>query len=210
MRVRSVVFGVIGMFATGFGVALLVAPEVLLDIGPVEGLVTAVSETDPTTVGLAAGLVAGVYLGVTARSRPEPDTIPSVTSADSRFDMAAVRPPEEVTTNPQRLVASSLDAEVDRAVENGGKPLRTLRSKLFQVATAVYVDATGVEMDSAQAAVAHGEWTQDPAAIAFLTGPEGPRPPLRMRVRRWLTPASERRRRIERTIAAIERLQEQP
>jgi hypothetical protein len=188
---------------------LLVAPEVLLDVGPIEGVVTTLQGTDATVVGLAAGLIAGVYLGVAARSRPDPDTVPAVTSADSRFDMAATRPPEEVTTNPQTLAASSLDAEIDAAIQTGGEPLQRVRSKLFRTATAVYADAAGLDAEQARTTVAGGQWTRDPAAIAFLAGPTGPRPPLRRRVWLWLTPGHERRVRIERTIDAIERLREQ-
>jgi hypothetical protein len=209
MRVRFVLFGVLGAIATGFGVGLLVAPELLLDVGPVEGFVTTLTGTEPTMVGLVSGLVAGVYLGVTARSRPEPDTIPAATSADSRFDMAATQPPEEATTNPRRLTASSLDDDIETAVETGGESLQQVRSKLFETATAVYADAMELDPEQARAAIARGQWTRDPAAIAFLAGPNGARPPLARRVRLWLTPGRERRLRIERTIDAIQRVAEE-
>lgn len=208
MRVRFVVFGTIGALATVFGVGLLVAPEFLLDIGPVERLVTFITGTDPTLVGLAAGLVAAAYVGVTARSRPEPETVPSVTSADSRFDAATSRPPESVTADPESLAASRLDTEIQEGIETGGRELQELRSALFQTTTAVYADATGLDRQSAQTAVTRGEWTSDPIAVAFLAGPDGPRPPLWRRLRLWLTPARERRYRIERTITALERVQE--
>lgn len=209
MRVRFVLFGVLGTIATGFGVGLLVVPELLLDVGPLEGFVNTLTGTEPTVVGLVSGLVAGVYLGVTARSRPEPDTIKAVTSADTRYDIAATQPPEEATTNSRRLTGSSLDDDIETAVESGGEPLEQVRSKLFETATAVYADVAELDPEQAQATIARGQWPRDPAAVAFLAGPNGPRPPVGRRIRLWLTPGRERRLRIERTIDAIQRLQEE-
>jgi len=188
MRARTAVFGALGTLATSVGVGLLLVPGFLRGLGPVDAAVTALSATETTTVGLAAGILALVALLVTARSGSAPER-GSPTRADSRFERAATAPPEEATTSGGSLTASGLENDVRQAVETGGDQLRDVRSLLRETATSAYAE--------------RGEWTDDPVAARFLAAEP---PGLSMRVRHWLVPAQERERRIERTVAAIERV----
>lgn len=210
MRRRAVLFGVVGTISTLFGVGLLVAPDLLLGIGPVAGLVDWLTATDPRNLVLVAGLVAGVYLGIAVRSRPEPDTVPSSSSSDARFESASKQPPETVATERRTPAGTWVDDDVEAAVSDGGAAMETLRSRLFEATAAVYAEAVDVPPVRARELVASGQWTRDPVAASFLAGPDGPTPSVGRQVRLWLTPGRERRRRIERTISAIEQLEAQP
>jgi hypothetical protein len=202
MRARTAVFGTLGMLATGVGVGLLLAPGLLRGLGPVDAAVTALSATETTTVGLAAGTLALVALLVTARSGSAPERV-SPSRADSRFERAATAPPEEATASGGSLTASGLDNDVRQAVETGGDHLRDVRSLLRETATSAYAEQMGVPEEEAADVVDCGEWTDDPVAARFLAAePLG----LSMRVRHWLVPQQERERRVERTVAAIERV----
>ncbi|MEF8812304.1 MAG: hypothetical protein V5A55_00560 [Halovenus sp.] len=201
MRARVAVFGTLGVLLTAFGVALLVVPSV----GPVETLVRGVGDGDPTPLLLAASLVAGLYVVVAARSRAESGERSAV---DEAFEGTIATPPEEVTAERQQLVGGQLDRQLRAGMEAGGAPLRDARDWLAVTATHAYAEAATLPREEAQTAVERGAWTDDRVAAAFLAGPDGPAIPLSSRLRLWLAPARERRRRIERTLTAIEQVQE--
>lgn len=202
MRPRTALFGVLGVFATGVGVGLLVAPERLRAVGPVEDAVTAAAAVETTTVGLVAGVLVLLALLATARSQPTSGRNRGPSSVDSRFERAAIAPPERPGAEGT-VAGGTLDHDIEQAVLEGDDAFRDVRAVLAQTATAVHAERMGVPESDAAAAVERGEWTDDPVAARFLGDAE---PPLAMRMRRWLVPERERRRRIERTVAAIERV----
>jgi hypothetical protein len=206
MRWRVAVFGTLGALATMLAAAVLLAPEVVLAVGPVDALVTALSGTDPTTVMLVATGIVGLYVAVAARTggrTPVPES-----SAETRFDDAVTNPPEAVTADQRTLTAADLDADVAVAIERGGEPLRAVRTLLADLAADAYADRERVTPEEARQAVETGAWTGDRLAAVFLAGPSGPAVSWSGRIRLWLTPERERERRIERTLAAIDAVQE--
>lgn len=204
---RDGLLGTAGVLLTTASAVLVVLPDTARSLGPVTALADLLSSTGITVLLTVATVLAAIYVAVIARSETgRPQEPPSV--AERRFDRARVRPPEAVTADRRQVTATSLDADVDTAVEAGGEPLASLRETLSRTAAAVYADRAGVEPGEAREAVAGGTWTGDTTAAAFLAGDRGPRPDLRARLRLWLSPEAERRRRIDRTLAAVRRLAE--
>lgn len=204
MDLRTLGFGTIGVAATLTGIVLLVAPELVLGIGGAAWVVTTLSSLEATTLGLVAGCLAVLYLGLTARSRPAPETVASESRTETRFEMATTAPPEEETADQQTLTATTVDDDIAEAIDVGDDALTAVREQLRLTAISTYAVATDTPRDTAQAAIERGTWTEDPLAATFLGGPAGPEPSLWLRIRLWLVPARERRRRIERTLVAIE------
>lgn len=207
MRPRVALFGTIGVVATGFGLAVFLVPDLVRAVGPLDAVLDGIVGTERRFVMLAAGLVVGAGLVVIARSSPAPAGTGATTAAGDRFETEARRP-ETVTAERRAVTASRVDDGFEVAVREGGTQLREARTQLSTVATGAYAAATGSSRDTARAAVARGEWTHDPVAAMFLATRDGPEPDVRARLALWLVPRRERRRRIERTIAAIERLGE--
>jgi hypothetical protein len=206
MRLRVAVFGTLGAIATLLGAMFVLAPDLALGVQPVRAAVDALS-TDPRLVMLGATLVVGLYVAIAARSTSGEEGLDAVSVADRQFERVATNPPEGVTDDRRRQTAAALDATIDRAVADGGADLREVRDVLTGTAESAYASHANVTRSRAQHAIATGAWTADDVAAAFLTGDDGPTATLYSRIRLWLTPAAERERRIERTVAAIEAIQ---
>lgn len=206
MRRQSLLFGAVGVVSTLLGVVLLVTPDAVGQVGPLAWGVDTLASVEATTLGFVAGCLAVAYLGLTARSRPAPETVSPESSTESRFEMATTAPPEAPTAQRQPVTATYAEDNITEAVEFGADALTALRAQLRVSAVAVYADATDLSRDQARTAIERGTWTDDELAAAFLAGPAGPEPSLWLRLRLWLVPARERRRRIERTLTAIEGL----
>lgn len=206
MRPRTAIFGTLGVLAMLVGLGLLFVPDLLLGVGPVADAVTALGAVETTTVGLVAGLLVLATLAITARSRPTKAQGSPPSNVDSRFDQAATAPTEAATATRQTLTAEGIDQDIQQAIEAGGDQLRDVRSLLRETATSVYAEQRAVPESHASERITRGEWTDDPVAAEFLAGDGGPTPPLVRRLRLWLAPTQERKRRIQRTIAAIERV----
>lgn len=194
MRLRSVVFGTAGLLATTVAVLLVFAPTV---IG--ESLVAVLGSVDPTTVLLAGSLIMGICAVLAGWLGRWLDGGTSTT-----FDMAVDSPPEAVTATESRLFAADIDTAIDDAVAGDDAAMDTVTERLAEAATTAYAIGTGVSRASARQAVRAGTWTDDAVAAALLS-PTEPQS-LLARLRLWLDPESERRRRIRRTVDAIERV----
>lgn len=204
MNASRTLFGTLGAIATAVGAGLLLAPELVRGIGPLDDAVTALSAVETATVGVVGGALVLAALLVTARSRPVPTREGAPSNVDSRFERAAIAPPEEATASDGSLTGADIDRDVRRAIEEGGDALRGVRGVLYETATSAHADRAGVPESQAASAVDRGEWTTDPVAARFLA--RNAELPLGMRLREWLVPARERERRIRRTVAAIERV----
>lgn len=209
MRLRVAVFGTGGLLATAFGIGLLVAPEFFLDIEPIAEAVATVAAIDQTRLVLGASIVAVLYVVLAARSRPRASVQGTDLSGDKRFAKTITSRPEAVTADQRSLAAAGIDLEVQTAIESGQR-LQRFRSTLVETAVSVYANTENTDEESGRAAIERGAWTDDRVAAAFLAGEDGPTPTIWDRIRLWLVPERERERRIERTIAAIERRQEGP
>jgi len=197
MRPSTLVYATVGVLSTAVGLALFVFPEGVL-VGPAADALALVGVFEPTTVGLLVGAFAAVAAAWLARPVRAPPQQRS--SADPRFDRLPSAPPEQATARHGAITAAELDDDARRAIERGGEALDELREQLREAAARVYAHDERTAA-GAEAAIARGEWTDDPVASAFLADSS---PPLRMRLRLWFVPERERRRRIERTVAAIE------
>ncbi|MGB9954637.1 MULTISPECIES: hypothetical protein [unclassified Haloarcula] len=194
MRLRTVVFGTVGLLATAVAASLLFAPT-----AAGESLVAVVGSVAPTTalltgsltVGLCA-VLAGWLGGLLGGSSP------------TTFDVALDSPPEDVTATESRLFAADIDAAIDDAVAGDDAAMDTVTERLTAAATTAYAIGAGVSQASAHQAVRAGTWTDDAVAAALLA-PDEPQS-LLARLRLWLDPESERRRRIRRTVDAIEQV----
>jgi hypothetical protein len=207
MRLRVAAFGTLGLAATGFGVGLLVAPDLLLDVGPVEEGVTALAEADRSRLILGASLVSVLYVALAARSRPG-GASGEISAADSQFAATITDRPEGVTADRRGIAAAGIELQVEAAAQSGGTELGELRSTLRDTAVGVYASVTETDSETARALIERGEWTEDTVASAFLAGANGQTSSVVARLRLWLIPERERRHRIERTIAAIEHLRD--
>lgn len=208
MRLRVALFGVIGGLLTGAAATLVFAPDLLLGTPPAEAASRTVSAVDPRTVALWTGLVVLAALAVVAWSPTASGYVPGA-ETETAFERALDTRPETVTDDRRRVVAAEVDADLARAVVDGGEHFAEVRETLFRTAVRVYAEYERVDAETrSHAAVAGGEWTEDRTAAAFLAEDDGPTPTLLARARLWLTPERERRRRVDRTLAAIGRLRE--
>lgn len=205
-RLRRVAFGTVGVVATAFGLLVLLVPG-LARVGPAAPLLDAVDGMAVGRVLLLAGALAVGALFVGARSAGEDST--GDEQLDRRLEQLPTTPPEQVTAGQDQVAAAALDADVRIAIEAGGQAYRDLLTILETTAIATYADAMGVARDQAAATVAAGRWTRDPVAAALLSGDEGPAFGRGRTLRLLAVPARERDERIRRTIAAIERLEQQ-
>lgn len=185
-----------GAVASLCGLALALAPG-LAERFPFDALAGAIVGVDQTAaVLLAAGAVGGYALLVAWTDGRAP-------RADSEaFDRLRDRSPEAARSETTARTAARVDATVDRVVDEG-EGTGDLTAELTATAAVAYAAAAGTDRATARTAVETGAWTDDPVAAAVLGAGS---PPLTARLRLWLVPRRERRRRIERTIAAIERV----
>jgi len=186
--------GVFGVLVTVLGVGLLFVPD-LLGTGPVADLTGIVAETGSTQILLVLGFVTALLVGVVAR--------PGSGSADSAgTEQFAEAGPRKAA--PDAGGESLVGADIEAAVREGGTAWQRVRATLADTAMSAYAQREGVSQRVAAEVIEQGRWTDD----ALAAGVVGEAVPYRDRLRLWLVPERERRRRIERTTAAIERLQD--
>lgn len=203
MRLRMTIFGTVGTVATLVGVALLVVPAQVRQFAVVDRFLTETANVPQTTLVLLTGMLACGYVVLAARSRTI-DSGESDDDAQKRFEALRNRPPEAVTAERQTRTAAGMDDRLEKAVSGADNQMMEVRATLRTLAT------QGNGKTDRQEAIRNGNWTSDPVAAAFLAGPAGPEMPVSSRLRLWLTPERERRRRIERTLAVIEEQAGQP
>ncbi len=183
----------IGIAAVTLGIALLLAPG-LATVGPIAGVIEALDTLGTTNVLLVTGLGLIGYLAVGLRS-------PTDTDDTSPFNSPATTPEASAT----EIAGGEFDELVQSAVTDGGESLLQVKSRLGQTAATVYADRMDCPPREARAAIERGEWCADPLAAAVLS--EQQTVSFGAQVRLFVLPNRERRRRIERSLAAIERLE---
>ena len=207
MRPRVAVLGTLGALATILGVAFVVAPDAV-SAAPLRTAIDAISAAGPERVMLAGAAITGMYVIFAARTSGRTRSRRSATPAERAFEAAATDPPETVTDDRRRQTAAALDADFDSAVSHGGPDLQRVRRLLAQTAASAYAHQEDIPREKARQVIETGSWTGDQVAAAFLAGEAGPEPGLYARIRLWLLPETERERRIDRTVAAIQALGE--
>ncbi|WP_435178245.1 DUF7269 family protein [Halorussus sp. AFM4] len=197
---RTRVLGGLGALLTLAAAAVVVSPTLADHASTAVG---ALASRDPRRVLLVLGSVVGAYAAWTARaSRPEG---PPPDAAAARFSDPGLRP-ESVTAVDRARTGESFDDRVARACEGDERAFRAVRARLADTAADAVARAADASPERARQAVGSGAWTDDPIAAAFLADESGPTFSLLARLRAWLDPAAERRRRIDRTVDAVSRV----
>ncbi|MBV0900243.1 DUF7269 family protein [Haloarcula salina] len=192
MRLRTAVFGTVGLSATALAAALVFAPAALG-----ESLVAVAGALDPSLALVGGSLLVGLCAALAAWLGGDDG------GSGTAFDAAIDYPPEAVTATESALVAAEVDAAIGDAVAGDDEAMDAVTRRLTEAATTAHAVGAGVPRESARRAVRSGAWTEDAVAAALLD-PSEPHS-LLARLRLWLDPESERRRRIRRTVDAIER-----
>ena len=189
------VFGGVGVAAILFGIGLLLVPAVST-VGPVAQTLQFVETVGTTRVLLVTGggLIAYLLVGLRSPEASEPD-------------LGADRFAPEPDPEQSGLAGDRLDQQIQTAIDDGGESFATVRESLRKTAVSVYADAVGCTERQAWLAIERGDWCSDSLVAAFLAGSDGPSPPFAAQVRLFVFSRRERRRRIERTVAVIERVQ---
>lgn len=190
------------LLALGAAAALVFAPEVL---APVRDALTpvyeAIESTEPDQLLLVGvGLTAAVaVLVLTVRRLSGGDGADPVLVAEDR------RPPESTSVEPA-TVSGYLADEAIRRVESLDDA-RDQREPLRETAIEALRTA-GERPERARERLERGAWTDDELAAGFL-GEAAP-VPLLARLRGWLDGGAEGRRRLVRSIDAIDALASSP
>lgn len=196
---RARVLGSLGALLTLGAGAVLVDPSLADHLSAV---VSFVESREPERLLLVLGGVVGSYATWLARSRSS--ARPPADGPEARF-AGVGDPPETVTASDRARTGESFDARVEAACAGDDEALRAVREDLRETAASARARAAGAPVSEARTAVESGAWTDDRIAAAFLAGEGGPQFPLAARLRAWLDPETERRRRVDRTVAEVRR-----
>jgi len=191
-RLTLSVFGLVGVAGTAVAAVLVFAPGALGELYPT---LRDVSEmVDPLWVGAGVGVV-----GLLAAWHLGPDG-----QGETGFDGAVETPPESVSAGATPMAGAGLDERYESAVADEPGAMDAMVDRLRATAVTTYALEAEVARERAEQVVAAGEWTDDAVAAALLSS--GTTQPLLARLRLWLDPESERERRMQRTLGAIEAL----
>lgn len=196
---RARVLGGLGVALTLAAGAVLVRPELADSLS---GVVAVVESQDSKRLLLVLGSVVGAYAAWAARTS-SPERF-SEKGPAARFD--GDDPPEAVSAADRIRTGESLDARIEAACSGDEEALAEVRSILAETAASAYARAADRPPEEARRAVETGAWTEDPTAAAFLADDDGPGFSLWGRLRAWLDPAAEGRRRVERTVEAVDQV----
>jgi len=185
MRQLRRAVGVLGLLGSVLALALVVSPAVA-SIRPVELAAAALPTDRPDLLVAGVGLVVGLVATVFSRLGSDDPTPPLVTA------------PPEYSQSATPTTGRGFDAALERADSESH-----VRDTLRATAVETLVQQSGLDRQRARTAVREGSWTDDRLAAALVGTVQVP---LVSRLRAWLDPVAEHRRRIERTIDAIERL----
>ncbi|WP_137286813.1 DUF7269 family protein [Halorussus salinisoli] len=197
---RARVLGALGALVTLAAAAVVVSPGLADSFSAVVGVL---ESRDPKRLLLVLGSAVGLYAAWAARTS-SPARLPTDGPA-ARFADADARP-ESVSAADHTLTGEAFDDRVAAACAGDDRALRTVRSTLADAAASAHARAADCAPEQARRAVETGAWTDDPIAAAFLAGASGPQFSVLARLRAWLDPSAERRRRVERTVEAVGRV----
>ncbi|MDZ7746600.1 MAG: hypothetical protein U5K28_08890 [Halobacteriales archaeon] len=187
-------FGGLFVLLTGLVVVATLAPETVLQIPTARQAIDATADLDPKLIGLVVSIALGLVLAAILLFTPSPSI------DDPTFDQYREAPPEVATAERGERVGQQFDTTLDRLSND---PTR-LRKRLRPVAVGHY---RAVSEDDPERAVATGTWTDSRPAAVFLGSEVSPT--LFERLRRWLDPETEYRRRVAATVTAIDALGEE-
>ena len=190
-----------GGAAAVLGSALLfLAPRAVGGLAPVEAVARSTGLSEGGTRAFVFGLVGvGCLLWVVSAPQSAADD----GGPETTFPPVEARPGDESSA-----VGDGFDRNLEASLAAAAEGLDgdEVRTDLRSLATDVVADVEGVSRQAARRRVADGEWTDDRAAAAYLAGKEAPS--LGRRLRSRVRPGATRRRRVERTVRAVEALLE--
>ena len=193
----------LGRLLIGAGVAIAVAgvlfPGLVAALFPSIATPTASSEA-LAALGLGCLAVAGVALWrQSTTTDPGPLTLRSPEAAQSDSIALSGRALSRRIMQAKSVQPSTLEYQPRSEAE--------IERRLREAAIDTYQRATGVSMDAAVDAVDTGVWTDDPVAAASLGDEAAVETPGTLWLRRRLDPKGAYELEVERTAAAIERLE---
>lgn len=195
-RILTAVAGWLGVAALAVAVAVAVAPETTAQQLPaVESLTETLGAYDGRLLLVAVAALAGLLAVVFSRVG-----VSAAEATDSAMDGRNGRPVEAVAVPAETITGSGLDRTFDRVQETAS--LDGAVDRLRGMAVAVERTTAGVDPETARERVRRGEWTDDDLAAAVLG--EAVPVPVGARLRAWLDEERETRRRLRRTVAAVE------
>ncbi|WP_135826256.1 DUF7269 family protein [Halorussus ruber] len=199
---RARLLGGLGALLTLVAGAVVVSPDLAASLSAV---VSALESQGPERLLLVLGAAVGLYAAWAARTgTPERS---AVEGPAARFEGAnGGNAPETVSAADRVLTGEALDDRIAAACEGDDRALRAVRSNLAATAASARARSADRTPEQARREVRSGAWTDDDIAAALLADEEGPDFPLLARLRAWLDPETERQRRIDRTIGAVERI----
>jgi hypothetical protein len=205
-RLRTAL-GTVGIASTLLGVLAVTTPGLVAGTEPLATLVRTLSDVEVSKLLLAGCVTVGIVVVRFAWRSAGSDRASRVDGDPAgEFDRLLDAPPEAVTVETARPTAADLDAAVDRAVAGDAAALAAVGDRLADLAADRLVRYRGYAPPGAADAVAAGTWTDDRVAAAFLSGDHGPIHSFGSRLRLWLDPEAERRRRLDRTVGAVDAL----
>jgi hypothetical protein len=190
--------GAAGAAAVVWSAALFFAPDAVGAVLPVAAIAESTTLSAGGTRALAFVAVgAGCLLWIAASTR-----------GDGRNSQSGVDFPTLEAADPGdgAAVGSGFDRNLRVTLEAAaeGDDRDDVRADLRSLAVEALVSVEGCAREAARERVADGEWTDDRVAAAYLAG-EATEPLPRRLVAR-VRPRASKRRRVERTVAAVERL----
>ena len=195
---RAKLLGSLGAVVTLVAAAVVVSPG-LAD--PLSAVVSVLESQDSERLLLLLGSAVGLYAAWAARANSPAGTPPDGPAA--RFETEE-DPPEAVTTTDRTRTGENLDERIAAACAGNDEALEAVRSNLADTAASAHSRVADRTPAEARRDVRSGAWTDDLLAAAFLADDSGPNFGLFARLRSWLDPETERRRRIDRTVEAVE------
>ena len=188
----NALLGLVGLATLALALAAGLTPRVVADL-PGGGTVLSTLRDlgGRAVVGVVGGLLTTLawrFAGSSGRIR-----------TDERLDAHRTQPPEEVTVDPATVTGGGVQRRFETAIE-AGEPERAADA-LRDRAIAVERATVGVDRATAVERVDGGEWTDDKLAASVVGRDVAI--PVWARLRSWLDPASETRRRLRRTVAAL-------
>ncbi|WP_254838704.1 DUF7269 family protein [Natronomonas marina] len=198
-RLLRVAVAAVGVAAVTGSAALFFEPGAAGAVLPVAAIAETTTLSAAGARALAFGAVgAGCLLWVASASRRTGDDAPSEPAFPPLAAEDAGTTAVAVGDGFDRNVGETLAAVAE------GDDRDAVRSDLRSLAVAVVAHVEGCSRRTARQRVTDGEWTDDPVAAAYLA--RDPGLPLRRRLLARLRPRASKRRRIERTVAAVESL----
>ncbi|WP_158058979.1 DUF7269 family protein [Halorussus halophilus] len=200
MQTKVAVFGTAGVVLTLLAIVSSVVPGAGTLLDPLGAMLAG---EDPTRLLLLLGALTGGYAVWTAwRRGSSPD---DEDPATARYEAAADEPPEAVGVTDHETPGDGFDRQVEAALAGDSRALQPVQQRLADTATRALTRSQNCSKETARRAVETGEWTDDELAAAFVAGDDGPDYSLWTRLRGWLDPETERRRRVERTVSAVQK-----